>query len=334
MFHELGGKIKATRLPRDAAGRRMTQAVPLAKSDQTMAEVKQGLSDHPQDWETINYIYVLSKTGKLIGVFSVDQLFRLPGETRVREVMVRKLVKAKPETDQEEVARLALDHGLKAIPLVDGDKRLVGVVASDTILEILHHEHKEDLLHMAGIVPDEPMRDRGHEMSMVRAVMSRSPWIVVGLFGGIFMAKVIDGFEHVLSENLVLAAFIPLIVYVANAVGAQSQTLYIRDVAMTGKVNTGMYILRQLATAGLIGLVCGGVVWGLTAVFWGAAYVGLVIGIAVVWSILAAVLFALVIPYGLIKLGSDPAIGSGPFATIVQDILSIVIYFAVASVML
>lgn len=329
---EIANRFKNIALPRDAAGHKATTKVPLALTKQTVGDVREILFDHAADFESINYIYAVSARGRLHGVFSIKEVFKNPPETPVKKIMTEKLITAHPKDDQEKVAHLAIKNGVKAVPLVDKKGYFLGVVASDTIQEILDTESKEDLLKLSGIIgkPHKVV----HEASVFTSFSRRIPWIIVGLLGGTITASTIGGFQKVLAQNLVLASFIPLIAYIANAVANQTQTLFIRDLATQLGLDFKKYLAKQLATTVFIALTCWALILVLTGIFWNSFTLGAVIGLAMTLAILTATLLGLLIPKTISYFRLDPAIGGGPFATVIQDFLSVTIYFTIASVLL
>lgn len=327
-------KTKKLALHPLAAGRKATVKIPIANINQTIGEVRSALFEKPSDFETINYVYVVDKHKRLIGTFSIQELFKKDAETAVKDVVLKNVVKAYNHTRQEEVAYLALKYKLKAIPLVDKRGILIGVVPSDNILAILDKEAKTDFMYMAGILPGRDTASIKDEGVLGDLLWQRLPWIIFGLFGGILAAYIISRFEQVLKSDLLIASFIPLVAYLANAVGVQTQTIFIRDLVIVPKLKFAHYFTKQTSVAALIGIICGIIIWFLNVLIWKTASIGLVVGFAVFFSILIASLFALLVPFTLLKLGKDPAIGSGPFSTIVQDILSIIIYFVIASALI
>ncbi|MDD5071526.1 MAG: magnesium transporter [Patescibacteria group bacterium] len=311
---------------------KITTKVPTCGSDQKAEEVKKYILENAAKFETINYIYVLSKSKKLKGIISIHELFGCSPEAYIRNYMATDIVKARPDTDKEKVAYLALKNNIKSVPVVGKENKFIGVVSSDDILNILADEANEDFMLMSGIIPNNSAD--GGKLSVFKSFVHRTPWIIVGLFGGLLAAKIISGFEGILEREVILAAFIPLIVYMANAVGAQTQTLYIRDLAVSQKVPILKYGLKQIGVSALIGAVCWLVIAGISLIAWQSQLLGAVIGFAVFCSIIAATIFAIGIPFLLVKSKNDPAIGSGPFTTIIQDVLSVLIYFFIASVLM
>jgi len=330
---EITQKLSVLKLRADMAGKHATTKVPLASAKMTIKEIQEMLFKYAKEFDTINYTYVVSDKGRLHGVLSIKKVFSYKPETQIKTVMEKNLVKAHPHTDQEKVAHMALASGIKAVPIVDEAGYFLGVVSSDNIQKILESETKEDFYRFAGII------GKHHpgvtpELSIKKSFVRRIPWILIGLLGGFLAAKIIGFYENTLTDNLILAGFIPLIAYVANAVGVQTQTVYIRDLATQGKFSTIQYSLKQIATSLFIGITCWVFVSALAIFFWHNAFLGFVVGLAVFMAIVVATFFALFIPYILKALNSDPAIGSGPFSTIIQDLLSIVIYFSIASALL
>ena len=172
------------------------------------------------------------------------------------------------------------------------------------------------------------------ERKPFKLFLYRIPWILIGLVGGLLTAGVISGFEGTLEEHIILAFFMPLVAYLSDAVGNQTQTMFIRDLAVRNKISKLKYTFTQAIAGSLIGIVCWAIISGVTHLFWNDLYVGFVIGLSIFIATLVASFLAMGIP-GILKLfGQDPAIGSGPFTTIIQDLLSIIIYFIVATALL
>jgi len=312
---------------KETAEAKMSNLVPTVRKEMTLGQVEEKMFEQAADWETMNYIYVLDDEKRLVGVFSIDLIFRLPTETKVEKIMKRDLKTCQPNTDQEMVVRIALKSNIKAVPVVNREGKFLGVVPSDHILEILNQEHGEDLMRLSGITGSEEDGDSG---GIIKSLFSRIPWILIGLFGGLITAKVIVSFETTMQREVALAAFIPLVVYLANAIGVQVQTLYIRRLALRPEASFWHYSGKQIMISVLIGLVCAGVIWGLVHLGLGGNLVAVIVSSAVIISALMAAIVALLIPYSLSKLKIDPAIASGPFATIIQDLLAVIIYFEIA----
>lgn len=317
--------------PPESAGRLMTTRVPVVNLKATMATIEKLLNQEMKKLETINYVYVVDQKNKLKGAVSIKDVFRLAKSTPVTKAMTRELVSARAHTDQEQVALLALKHNLKAIPVVDKNNCLLGVVPSDMILSVLHNENIEDFLRFAGV------HDPTTSLIQARTIVhfrKRFPWLLLGLLGGIVAAFVVESFETALQTQLILAAFIPVVVYMADAVGNQVQIIFIRSLALNHQLNLKKYILRETAVNFSIALVLGAVI-AMIGWFWQhSILLGFILGSSIFATILAATAIAIFLPWAFTKMKADPAIASGPLATIIRDMLSLIIYFALAQAML
>ncbi len=320
------------KFPNESAGRKMIKAVPIAYSEQRILDVKNMLFDKMKELETINYIYVVNKKEELIGVFSIKEIFRSPEQAKVKEIMKKEIIKVRPYTDQEKIAISALKNNLKSIPIVDKNNKFLGVIPSDIILDVLYSENVEDFLKIAGI--NSPLQKilKGSSLYLFKI---RIPWLVLGLLGGILGATLIIFFEAPLKENFILAGFIPLILYMSGAVGNQTEILLIRNMALDAKINIYEYFFREIKVSFLISLILTFLLFLISMIFFSAPYsIAIILGSSLFISIFVAVSVGVFMPYVLNKFGKDPAVGSGPFSTISRDILSLIIYFAVASLLI
>ncbi|MFH2136257.1 MAG: magnesium transporter [Patescibacteria group bacterium] len=322
--------------PKNSAGRKMLEKelVPVISPNQTLGDALKLLQEKMKQFETINYIYVVDSKNKLLGVFSVKEIFKKPCETKISDIAIKDVVVAHQHTRPERVALLALKNNLKAIPIVDKEDRLLGVVPSDMILEILHNENVEDALLEVGI---HKFKDPAVSIIQASALLhfkKRLPWLILGLVGGTIAAFIVNSFTETLKIQLIFAAFIPSIVYIADAVGAQTQTLYIRSLAIDHKLDFKKYILREIKVGLALALVLA-LIMGTIGLLWHKLLlVGLVLGLSFFTTIIIAVAVAIALPSLFLKLKLDPAIASGPFATIIRDISSLLIYFLIASTFL
>ncbi len=320
--------------PADSAGHHMMSNVPFARPDQTLGEVQKELHASMTAHETINYIYVLDEEKKLVGVLSIKDLYRHTLATKVKSVCKKEFVTVKPATHQERVAYLALKHNIKSVPVVDHEGVFLGIIPSDTILTILYKETHEDLLRMSGVHHHKSLFDNVLTLTLWQSIKHRIPWLFIGLLGGIGAAKVVGAFEDILAEHIVLAAFIPLIVYMSGAIGAQMGAFMIRDLAINHQIPFLKYFMRQLIIITCIGICFAFLLFGASMIFYGHLQVSAVLGVSLFAAIVSSVFTGLIIPQFFSALKMDPANGSGPIATIIQDILSIIIYLSVATVLL
>ena len=323
-------KRKRKKKSKQTAGDRMITSIPIINQDKTIKDAKDLLFCNK--FETVNYFYVVNGKGKLAGIFSIKRIFCEPEDKPIKDIMIKKIVKVKKDEYQEEVAHLALKHNLKSIPVVDEKDKLLGIISSDVILDILHKEMSEDILHSVGIhgVEGKAFLEL-REASAPKMTRLRLPWLLVGLLGGVFAARLLYIFNDVLSEYVILALFIPVMVYMAGAVAVQSETLFIRRLIFEHDLSVIKYLLREIKVGFLLAIVCSFIISLFTYFWWQEPVFGLIIGLSMFCAVFFAIFVAIFIPWLLTKLKFDPALGSGPFATIIQDIISLVIYFLIAT---
>lgn len=313
----------------------MTREVPTAFEDETLAVLHQRLVHEAKSFKTVHYVYVLDRENRLIGVLSIGQVFSPSMHSKIGELCKRSpLPTVHPTAHQETVAYQALRHSIKSVPVVDKAGHFLGAVTSDTILSILHKEMHEDTLKRAGIRHPDAVHANVLSLSLFASYRHRIPWLLLGLIGGILSAKIIGFFESTLSQNLVLASFIPLIVYMSDAVRAQMEAYILRDLSFDPRLVIFRYMWRNLVVVAFIGLslaVFLGASYGLISDNW---YMSFVLSVSLFTAVLSSVCTGLLIPFAFTKCSLDPADASGPTATIIQDLLSIVIYFTIATVLL
>lgn len=317
-----------------SAGALMTKNVPVVQLTATLKDVEKLLFQKTKTFETINYVYVVDEAGHLQGAISVKEIFRRPKNTPVKKFILRDVVSTTQTTDQEHVALMAIKHNIKAIPVVDKNGKFLGIVPSDKILEVLHNKSIEDILRSAGIKTN---HSNGYDLMRASAFVhfkKRFPWLLFGLCGGIFAAIIVNYFETSLKEEILLASFIPTVVYMADAVGSQTQTIFIRSLALHHLLDGKRYMFRELKVSFLLAIVLSMFI-ALVVLLWkGSFLMGMILASSIFSTILAASVIAVLLPLAFLKFRSDPAIASGPFATIIRDLLSVLIYFSIAEIML
>lgn len=324
----------ATNYSEDSAFSQMVLKVPTVQSTWDLKRAQSYFHQNVEDFDTIRYLYVVNKKQELLGIMSLKDIFRHDQSKTTLEVCKKDIISVKPETHQERVVYLALKHNIKAIPVVDENNLFLGVVPSDKILSILYKETKEDILRFAGIHTSEVHLENTLKAPLRQSYENRIPWLVMGMFGGILSAKIIGSFEGTLEQNVLLAAFIPLVVYMSNAVAMQVQTLYIRDQAAMHNLPLARYFLRHLSISLLISITVAGLFFVMSFIGIVPTDLGRVVGISIFLAINLSVVLALSIPYILNHFKVDPALGSGPVSTIIQDTSSVVVYFTIASLLL
>jgi len=320
--------------PLDTAGSLMTVQVPLVLEEQTIAEVQQLLFKKIGAFKTINYFYVVDRKERLKGVFSVKEIFHYPKNKKIADIMAKKIISCRAFADQKRVAILALRNNLKAIPVVNKDNKFLGVVTSDTILNVLHKEHIEDILLAGGISKLDDSIKALTTASVNLIVKARLPWLLFGLLGGVVTAQIIGFFENVLASQILLALFIPVIVYISDAVATQTETLIIRGMAIDPKISVRQYFFRELKIGSFLALILGVILAFIAFFWWQESTLAVILGLSLFCGISLSVIVATLVPLLLERLKKDPAMGSGPFATIITDVLSITVYFLIATLLL
>lgn len=315
--------------------RRLTKNIPVVPATFTLAETQSFLTSRILEFDTIDYIYVTDADGKLTGIFSIKELYRHPGTQKVSDISVKApLITARADSHGEEIAHLALAHGLKAVPVVNATGKLLGIIPHDGITAILHRELREDILKLTGVVRGHLEYDNVMQISLFSTVKHRLPWLVAGTLGGLVIAQIIGQFLHTLENNLVLATFIPLVVYIADAVGTQLEAFVVRDFALFRKLDFGRYFAKHLFAVLLLALILGIATGLFSLILYRRIDLSSVLGLSVAAATVSAVFSGLIVPYIFRKLKVDPANASGPLGTIIQDAVSVAVYFTMASLLL
>src|SRR3989339_140284 len=307
--------------PPGSAGRLMIANVPVVLPDFSIKQTEELLLEKVKKFETVNYIYVAHKNGKLAGVISIKDILRQPKNAIISEVMIKDLILVHPYTDQERVVYLALKKNIKAVPVVDKEGIFLGIVPSDVILEIAYDEAGEDLLSLAGVtrLKINKKLDNTLELPLKTLLKHRLPWLFIGMLGGLLTAQIIGLFEITLAQNIILASFIPLIVYMGGATLAQTQAFFIRDIALSPKLNFAKYFFKQSAITLSIALFISAMLFIFGLLFFDNLEIVQVLAAALFAAILSSIISGLIIPFIFNSLKMDPANASGPIATIIQD---------------
>ncbi|NLC37765.1 MAG: magnesium transporter, partial [Clostridia bacterium] len=264
--------------PEDTAGGIMTTEYVAILEDITAEKAIQVLRETAPDAETVYYDYVINRKNQLVGVISLRELIVANPETKIADIMQRKVISVHVDTDQEEVARIVSRYDFLAVPVIDHDRSLVGIVTVDDVIDVIHEEVTEDIYRLAGAQQVEeglPLPER-----LVASVRSRLPWLLVTLMGGVLAGQALRGLEDELSRMMALAFFVPLLTGMGGNVGTQSSTLTVRGLA-TGQIEGRealITVLKESLVGMSIGAACGLIV-GLVAYLWqGSLALGLVVG--------------------------------------------------------
>ncbi|MFW5920803.1 MAG: magnesium transporter, partial [Polyangiales bacterium] len=286
--------------------------------------------------ETIYSVYVCGYGDKLLGVISLRELILAEPAATLADVMHENVVRVEPEADQEQVAERMARYDLSVLPVVDHQGRMLGVVTIDDVMDVVIEEATEDAHMMGGVVP---LEDSYFATGTGEFVWKRAAWLVILFLGQMLTANVMESNEHVLRATLELAVFIPLIIASGGNAGAQSSTLIIRGLAV-GELRPGDWLrvaLRELWIGLAMGVLLGGLGFLRAWVFGepiDAVQLGLVVGASIVAVVTLGTLIGSLLPLGIRKVGMDPAVSSTPFIASVIDVLGLVVYFAIAQVVL
>lgn len=314
----------------ETAAQHAVKRVPTAHASETVRDVLARLPGN--DYDYAGSVYVLDDSKRLLGMAHMARLLAAHPERTILEAARTEFPEVRPDTDQEQVASLAISHGLTAVPVVDGERRLVGVVPPDAMFKVLRHEHVEDLHRLAGIRRETTRALEAMEAPPMRRTRDRLPWLLVGLAGSMIATLVMSWFEAALQSKIAIAFFVPAIVYLADAVGTQTEAIAVRGLSLS---NTPIQNLigGELRTGLLIGLALGALTIPFAWLMFGDVQLAIAVALSLVAAGSAATTIGLGFPWLLARLGKDPAFGSGPIATIIQDVLSLLIYFAIATLL-
>lgn len=313
----------------DTAGAIMNTSFFALSEELTVKEATKTLHK-AKDVEMVFYLYVTDSEGKLSGVISLRQLILNPPDKKLGEIMSREVIKVQTDVDQEDVAKMVERYDLLALPVVDDDYRLCGIITVDDVIDIIREEATEDIYRMAGTSDDELLF--GHNSAKVAKV--RMPWLLITFFGSLLSGLVVGFFQGRVTEFAMLVPFMPVIMAMAGNVGSQSATILIRGVAL-GKINHADMVrvtFKEIRVGAIIGLVCGLLLSVVGYLIDGSYIIGLAVGISMFCSLTIAAFTGAFVPATLIKMNFDPAVASSPFITMLNDIIGLAVYFGTAFV--
>ncbi|RDW18283.1 magnesium transporter [Oceanobacillus arenosus] len=310
------------------AGSIMTTEYVAVFKAQTAEQAMKHLKKEAPGAETIYYLYVLNDDKQLVGVLSLRDLIIANESTMIEEIMSEKIVAVSVGKDQEEVAQMFRDYDFLALPVVDFQNHLLGIITVDDILDVMEEEASEDYSKLAAISDKDQPSDTAFS-----SARKRLPWLIILLFLGMFTATLIGQFEATLEKVAVLAIFIPLIGGTAGNAGTQALAVAIRGLA-TGeyeKQGKMKLILREGGTGLITGTVSGIVIMFIIYFWKGDLFLGMLVGVSIMVSLTVATLAGTLVPMIMDSFKIDPAVASGPFITTINDIISILIYFGLAT---
>jgi magnesium transporter len=316
--------------PDDTAGRLMSPNAVAVTGPTTVAEAIEEIRRSAPEGRGFE-LYVVDDHRRLVGVVPLRRLLTAAPSTPVWSIREPGVVSVSAETDQEEVARLVAKYDLVAVPVVDGERRLLGIISVEDVIDVLGEEASEDIFRLAGSDAEELER-----RSPARIALLRLPWILATLLIELVAGLVIHRYNRTLAQVILLASFMPVIQAISGNAGLQSVTMVVRGLA-TGHIQVERWwppLLRQIQTTSIIGAVCAIVVGVIGAAWHGTAMFGVVVGAAMFISVNLAGAAGTAIPIVSKRLGLDPALTAGPFETALQDVVGVTIFLALATALL
>lgn len=314
-----------------AGGIMVPDFVALSEEISAKGAIESLQKDYP-DVEMPFYLYVVDVHERLVGVVSLRQLVVVKPDTPLKEFMTTDIFSVQTDVDQEEVARIVAHYDILAVPVVDDNNRIVGIVTVDDVIDIFRQEATEDILKMAGV---------GEEFvetqSVVSSIRIRFPWLFASCLGGILAFFIIGYFEDSLKQVTYLAAFLPVIMGMGGNVGTQSSTIVVRGLA-TGRLltsNLWKVVGKELCIGVILGTIYGALIGVAAEIRFGTdlntTMLAISVGLAVFCSMSIAALMGSLVPMILGRINIDPAVATGPFVTTSVDIVSIYCYFSIAT---
>lgn len=324
------------RYPKDSAGSIMTTEYVRFTGEQTVAQALAHIRRVAINKETIYTCYVTDKTRLLLGIVTAKKLLISPLETPLSEIMEDHVISVRTTEDKEAVAMKFDRHGFLALPVVDAEDRLVGIVTVDDAMDVLREEVEEDIAKMAGMSPVEApyLKTPVHKI-----FLSRVPWLLLLMISATFSSTILNFFESALPAVLVL--FVPMLMDTGGNSGGQASVTLIRGLSL-GEI-TKRDVLRVLTKEMFVGALCGAAVASaaflkvmlIDRLAMGNAAVTVAVALAVALSMLATVLVAKIIgcllPFGAARIGLDPAVMASPFITTIVDAIALLMYFFISA---
>ena len=317
--------------PEDSAGSMMNTSAFALHMDTSVKDATK-LLDKAEDLEMVFYLYVVDGENRLTGVLSLRQLILNPPEKKLSDIMIRDVISVSVTDNQEYVADLVEKYDFLALPVVDEQHKLCGIITIDDVIDIIKDQASEDIYAMAGLTQNDMMFDK----SPYKVASTRLPWLLITFIGEIIAGLVVTFFQGKITDFAILVTFMPIVMAMGGNVGSQSATVIIQGAAL-GKIDTSKWsrvILKELTVGALMGIVIG-LLLGIVAPLWeGDAQLGIIVGVAIFSAMLFASLTGSMVPITLMKLKFDPAIASAPFITALNDITGLTIYFLISMILL
>ncbi len=315
---------------RETAASHMVTRIPRADADMLASSVIESLRGH--DFECADTVFVTDTAGHLEGIVRVNRLLA-DCDRKIGEIMEPEHEAVRHGDDQEQIAVLAMRLNMIAVPVVDDEGSLIGAVPPEALFNILRAEHMEDMQRFAGM----GLHEKGPKVALKAPLFDRYrrrlPWLVFGLFASSVITFVMAGFEQSLSANVTVAFFVPALVYIAGAIGTQAVSVAVQGLS-TENISIKALLQDELVIGVAIGTSLGLISFALVFTAFGDGMLALAVGLAVLAGGAVSALVGFGLPWLFKNFGSDPALGSGPICTIIQDVSSLLIYFVLVGALL
>jgi magnesium transporter len=308
----------------------MTRDVPVSREDETLGALRTSLLG--QHFQAVEHVFVVGPDGEFCGALAMAQVLAGAAQDVVRDHMRRDWPRIAPGLDRERAANMALDADAASLAVCAGDGRFLGAVTAGALMTILREEHLEDLHHMAGILGKSQRARDALTASPLRRALFRLPWLAVGIAGCAGATAVMARFEEALAANITVTFFVPAIVYLADAVGTQSEAVAVRGLSLV-RTPVRRLLAGEMGTGALIGGALATLAFGLVWASFGEIRLAATVALSVFGASTVATLVGSVLPSAFDWLDYDPALCAGPVGTVIQDVLSLLIYFSIASML-
>ena len=300
-----------------------------ARADDAIAAIRRLVDEA----ETVNYIYVIDGERRLLGVLSLYRLLLSPSNTPVSELMAPTTVRVRASADQETAARLLTERNLLAIPVVDDDDRLLGIITEDDVADVLEAETTEDIERLGG---SQPLNVPYRRSSVPLLVRKRVGWLLLLFVAAGYTGTVLQTFEHELADVVALSFFIPLLIGAGGNIGSQTVTLIVRAMALNEVAfrDVAWVAFKELRVGLILGLILAVIGFGRAELLGVGSEIGLVVSFTILVICVWSATLAAVLPLVLRRLGVDPAVVSAPLITTLVDGTGLIIYFEIAKLVL
>lgn len=315
--------------PEESVGRFMTPDYVAVRAEWTIEQALEHIRNKGKDSETINVIYVVDPSGKLIDDLELSKFILANPSDLIERIMDHNFVSIMAYEDREKAVQLIQHYDLDVLPVIDSDGILVGIVTVDDVMDVAQEEATEDFQKVAAVAP---LKTSYRESSLWTLYRKRIGWLVALVLVNLASSGVIAAYEETLAATIALAFFIPLLIDSGGNAGAQSATLMIRAIA-TGDVHLERWMWavgREMGVGILLGLTTGLATWVL-GLFRGGFEIGIVVGLSMVSIVVVANMVGVILPFLLSKFRLDPAVASGPLITSIADVAGLIIYFSIAT---